>query len=390
MRIGAPEIREHADRVEYRTAVEWSAGSAALWYAVEREHAGLLTELSDAALVGLLIPAMAAGEDIHLEGPVSDRLCFSLSGPLQRLWRYAFPALHPVRIVPKDLRRGFARASGVAAGFSGGIDSFCLVADHTSADCPPSLALTHLLFNNVGSHGPDGQELFRQRYARLRPAADRMGLPFLWVDSNLSDFYRPPFGFLATHVARNASVPFLLQRGIGRYLYASGYSFAEANAQPTGYIGHSETMALPLLSTDALETMSVGAQYTRVEKTLRVAEVPASYEFLDVCAGGNTAGNCSACRKCMRTLLTLDIAGLLDRYALAFDLTEYRRRRDKFIGSTLRGHHAFDVDVVRFAVARGYRFPLKAYLSAPLRTAALVAEWATGARKSPRAQRGGA
>ncbi len=166
MRIGIPELRELADRTEYRVAVEWSAGSATLWYAVEKEHAGLLTDLSDAALVGLLIPAMAAGEDIHLDGEVSERLW---QEPLRTI--PAAPALHhsdacdPSPFTPPSFRAPRPRAAGVATGFSGGIDSFCVLADHYYAEASGDRKVTHLLFNNVGSHGRAGRTLFQERLA---------------------------------------------------------------------------------------------------------------------------------------------------------------------------------------------------------------------------------
>lgn len=373
MHIGTPELFEREGTIGYRTRVEWSAGTATLWYTVEPQFAGLMTDLSDAALVALLIPAMATGEDIRLAGTISDPLWHSVSGPYQRLLRHIFPDLQPVRIAADALCAGGAPVAGVATAFSGGIDSFSVLADYHFADGPSNARVTHLLFNNVGSHGKAGEQLFHARYTRLQPTADRMGLPFVRVNSNLDTFYGKDFGFLETHTARNASVPLLLQCGIGRYLYASGYSFAEANAVPTRNIGHSDTMLLPLLSTSTLEMRSAGAEYTRVEKVRRLADLPATYDALDVCVRGGNAGNCSTCSKCLRTLLTMEIAGVIDRYADIFDLAAYRQRRNRIAGKVLRSRHPFDQDLTTFALETGFHFPLTAYASAPLQSATFLA-----------------
>ena len=365
MRIGIPELRELPDRIEYRAAVEWSAGSATLWYAVEKEHAGLLTDLSDAALVGLLIPAMVSGEAIHLDGEVSERLWQSLSGPYQQLLRSIIPTLRPVAIHAAAFRAPRPRAAGVATGFSGGIDSFCVLADHYYAAASGDRKVTHLLFNNVGSHGPRGESLFQERLAAARRGASEIGLPLVAVNSNLDAFYGPDLRFQQTHTPRNASVALLLQGGIGRYLYASTYSRADAVVRPWHDISCGDLVGLPMLSTDALTAASSGSEHTRVEKTLRVATIPVTYRTLDVCAAGTAAGNCSACIKCLRTLLTLEIAGVVDRYAPVFDLDTYRHKRARFWRRVFRSRSPLAKEVLRFAVERDHPLPWQVYATSP-------------------------
>lgn len=382
MRIGIPEIREQADRIEYRAEVEWSAGSATLWYAVEKEHAGLLTDFSDAALVGLLIPAMAAGEDIHVEGEVSERLWRNLSGPYQRVLRSIIPSLRPVVIHATAFRAPRPRAGGVATGFSGGIDSFCVLADHYYAEASGDRKVTHLLFNNVGSHGARGEQLFRERLTAARRGAAAVGLPLVAVSSNLDAFYGPGIGFQQTHTLRNASVALLLQGGIGRYLYASTYALADAVIRPWYDISCGDPIGLPMLSTDTLEAASTGGEYTRVEKTLRVAALPITYQALDVCAAGAAAGNCSACLKCLRTLLTLEIAGVVDRYARAFHLETYRRKRAKYWRKVLRSRSPLVREVARFAVERDHPLPWRVYATLPFHATVHLARRAV--RRAPR------
>src|SRR5438309_136737 len=87
-------------------------------------------------------------------------------------------------------------------------------------------------------------------------------------------------------------------------------------------------LLLPLLGTERLECIASGGQYTRVDKTIRVARVDASTQFLDVCVNPWMATerlNCSGCWKCLRTQLTLAVLGELDRYDKVFDVGLYRR-----------------------------------------------------------------
>lgn len=366
MHIGTPELVQRGDALEYVARVNGTAGASTLWYRVERGFADMLTTSSDAALVALLIPAMAAGEDMHVDGEVSERLYHSLAGPYQDLLRAVIPSLHRVAIHASGFQAPRSRPAAVATGLSCGIDSYCLLLDHCFADDPVDGKVTHLLFNNVGSHGKDGERVFRQRLARVAPVAARIGLPLVAIDSNLDEFYGAGLSFIQTHTPRNASVALLLQGGIGRWLYAAGYSNDTMFVGPTHEIAAADGAALPMLCTESLDITLRGGEYTRAQKTLRVAGLPLSYGTLDVCANPVTDRNCSICQKCLRTLLTLEIAGHLELYARAFDLDAYLGRRAKYAAKVLRSRNRFDKDVVDLAVERGFAFPLRSYLASPV------------------------
>lgn len=168
-----------------------------------------------------------------------------------------------------------------------------------------------------------------KRRERLKPIVERIGLPFVTVNSNVSTFYQG-WRFQATHTPRNTSVALLLQQGIGRFLYVSTYSYSDIYVDKTDDIAHADPVILPLLLTTELDVLAVGSEYTRPEKALQVAEIPDSYRVLDVCIRQSSVGNCSRCEKCQRTLLTLEIAGLLERYEDVFDLGAYRRAREVY------------------------------------------------------------
>ena len=355
-------VREEG-KVFYRVSITSKRGVQVLWYALDESFAELISNTCDAALLGLLIPVMAIGEEVYIDGVMSDKLLYNVPR-LQRLLQHVMPSLHQVKIIVKDVYSGDNnRASGVATGFSGGIDSYCLLADHYYWATSEQFKVSHLLFNNVGSHGSGGENLFRKRYKRLALVAERLGLPFVMINSNLDAFYGRSFGFQQTHTLRNASVALLLQGGLGRYMYASAFSYAYAFVGPTSSMAYCDTITLPLLSTEILEASSVGSEYTRVEKVLRVAEIPDSYDTIDVCVNANYAGeyiNCSRCWKCMRTLATLEIAGFIERYSPSFDLSYYWHRRSEYFRDLLARQgrpQPNDREVIQFAQERGYLLP---------------------------------
>ncbi|MGH7566347.1 MAG: hypothetical protein ACREK2_05915 [Gemmatimonadota bacterium] len=376
MKIGRPELLERNRELVYRVGVESPEGAIELWFSVAEEYGDLVSDRADAALLGLILPAMRRGEDLHVEGPVSERLYYNLAGPFQIVMREVIPSLSRIRILPAEIRSGLRRARGVATGFSAGVDSFSVLADHHYGDPTPGFRLTHLLYNNVGSHGPAGNPLFRLRYERLRPVTDRIGLPFVAVDSNLMSFYSE-VSFKHSYSLRNASVALLLQAGIGRSFHAAGTVLKGTHTGPARDVAFSDPVTLPMVSTECLDALSVGGIYSRVEKTLQVAQIEDSYAVLDVCVRNDRLGNCSTCKKCVRTLLTLEIAGLLDRYAAVFDFDAYRKNRHWRVARILRKTRAMSVEILVLARERGYRFPLRERLIA-LTGLDAVRDWLVG------------
>lgn len=360
MQINHPQLSRCENQTIYSVQVVTSFGERSFWFSVDREFEDFIQTSCDAPLIALLIPAMASGEDIQIRGKVSERLYHSLSNSVQILLRRVIPSLHQISIHPEELSTQDQRAEGVAAGFSGGIDSFSLLDDYyLDEQIPAGNKLTHLLFNNVGSNGNGAraEKLFLERYARVKPLADRLNLPFIKVNSNVNDFYNNHLDHEQTHTIRNASVAHLLQNGISRWMYASAYSFDQIFVGKTRSLAHTDPILLPLLSTEVLDCVSVGSEYTRIEKTLQVAEIPESYTTLNVCV--KNAANCSLCTKCLRTLLTMEIAGVLDRYSSVFDLDIYRQHRDLYIGKLLQNEHPFAQEIIHFAKEKNFPLPKK-------------------------------
>lgn len=341
--------------------VDSSIGPTELWYEVSEPGSDLVDDSADAALVGLLLPAMLAGEDVHVDGEVSSEILDSARGPAQAVLALLQPLASRIEVTaPATTLQRTPVADGVATGFSGGVDSYCVLADHFYGKVSPGLRISHLLFNNVGSHGVGGERLFRRRFDRLREAAAAISLPFVAVNSNLAEFYRG-IPFEQSHTVRNASVGHLLSAGIGRLIYASAYGYSDIAIKRGRGMGCADPILLPLLSTRRLALIASGSEHTRVAKTQRVAEIPESYASLDVCGSGRHVGpkiNCSRCWKCARTMLTLEIAGVLDRYSDVFDLNAYRSIRTRHCARVLRSQDPLLVEIASFARGEGFDFPI--------------------------------
>jgi len=364
MIIRTPEVIEDGHKVIVRTLVDYKNRQEKVWFSVYSENKEWLTpETQDAFVLALLLLAMKEKEDLYIEGAMSEKLFYNVVNHYMPIIISCIPSLSRIRIIPEELRSTiYAQTKGgVATGFSGGIDSFCVLADHLFGSVPDGFRVTHLLFNNVGSHGAGGSRLFWDRYSRLLPAAEELGLPFIAIDSNLGELL--PFGYQLTCTIRNISAVLLLQKLIRRFYFASTYKYEDCFVGEAPDMATSDPIAVHLLSTETTECISSGCQYSRVEKTMRVAEIQLSHEYLDVCVDIAGGGNCSVCVKCARTLLTLEIIGKLEEYKGIFNLEKYGKIRNRYISKVLSGKKPLQRELVQLSKELKYDFPflLKCY-----------------------------
>lgn len=376
LRIGRPTVQQVGSRIRYEVPV--AAGYPApdrLWFEVTGLPEGV-SDRADAAAATLLMPAMMNGATLSIEGTVTAELVHQLRHGVQQVIQALAPELAVVEVLAAAPAPAGAMAPGVLTGFSAGIDSYLTLADYLwAADVPDSLRVTHLVYSHVGAHGKDGgARLFRDRLARIAPVVAQWQVPLVVVDSNAEDFYQacyPYLDFDRTHTIRNAAVAFLLQPRIGRLLYSSSMAFRDIAVTESTYMSLVEPVLLPQLSTPGSQLHAVGSEYTRVAKTIRVAELGQARSTLEVCSGQGRAGNCSICHKCLRTQLTLEIAGLLDRFQDVFDLARYRRVRQQYLVEVLTDpqHDPFLAEIRELAQHRGFRWPASAVWSGRSRRA---------------------
>ena len=360
MRIGKPELDPGNGEITWSVDVHGLAEAPdRLWFRLPAQYADMVTGLADPAVIGLIVPAMHAGERIQADGAVTGELSHSLTHGYQHILEAVIPGLRRVALdTPFTVEAG-DQAPGVATGFSAGVDSFAVLAEHYFSAVPDVLRLTHLTFFNVGSHnsGEMGRRRFRERFGLLAPVAAEIGLPFIPVDSNLDDFYTFS-NYQQTYGPRNIAAASLLQEGIGRYFFAGSFSFAHTGVRRSNDTAFSDPISLPMLTTRRFRPVSHGNQYTRVEKTLIVADTQASHVSLNVCVTPSSDGrNCSQCDKCLRTELTLEIAGRLEEFRQVFDLDVYRTARVPFLDWVAATDDEFALEIRDQARRAGFRLP---------------------------------
>ena len=365
MQISLPTRTVDENRAKLSARIVSGKEVKEVFFSVPAEKADWFSlDRCDGFVVGLLFQAMQRNENIVVEGPMSSHLFHNLQHFFIPMMSRAFESLHPIEIVPAALTHDATAATGVATGFSGGIDSFATIIQHFVQETDADYRINCFLFHNVGSHShgsaEDARRLFWERYETVRPFTEEVNIPIIAVDSNLGDVF--PISFLTMHSALNASIPLVLQNHFQRYYYASTYSYADCGVSRTDDIARFDPFAFHLLSTEGLDCVSTGCQMSRVQKTELVTTYEPTQRYLNVCVDPSFAGkNCSVCFKCMRTLFTLEVLGKAEFYEAVFDLAKYRQARSRYSLKILRyKRNSFEAEIADLVSHRGSGFLAKA------------------------------
>ncbi|MGB0600451.1 MAG: hypothetical protein ACPGLY_27560 [Rubripirellula sp.] len=361
MIIHTPEI-EVVDGIAKATAdIEYAQYRTSLWYSVEEKYASYLTKRLDGFLVGLLLLAMRHGENIQVKGGISPRLYYNLTNYYMEIMQQFHPGFKRVEIVPLSLDEAEydPEAKAVVTGFSGGIDSWCCIADHLHpTQVPPGYQLTHLIFNNVGAHqtgriahSDRERQLARIRFDQLKVSSEQLGLEFIRTDSNLGEVLK--MHSIGTHVPSNVSAALQLQDLFGKFYYASAHHYRNTFIGHVNDIAYADSAAVHLLSTESFECISSGCQHTRIDKTKIVCGIDGPQHSLNVCLNPfmyEGERNCSFCKKCCRTLLTLELLGELERFQGVFNLERWKSIRSRYVLRVLRKNSgSFEREIADFA-----------------------------------------
>jgi hypothetical protein len=329
MIIHPPELTQNGDRVRFSARIDVETPGVetpdALWFQFDEKYGEFITENGDPLIVGLLPVAMRLGEDIVVEPSVSPRLAYGIEQyqHILHAWRPDYFPLIDIRYVHLEARARPGNPGAVGTLFSDGVDSFYTLWRRLSDREPvPEYQITHAVMIN-GFHNYedlDETEFFPDLRRVNQPMFDRLGVEFLVVGSNLGEFRRHAFHRFRgsrSYVTALICGPLVLGGLFSRFYVPGAFSYVGA----LGAHG-SHPITDFLLSTEAFETVHEGAELIREEKVEALADWPETFPLLHPCFrtptfsdDATTLYNCCRCEKCVRTMITLDLHGALDRYA---------------------------------------------------------------------------
>ncbi len=260
----------------------------------------VLSDNYEALLSCALLPAMSAQSNLIVEGEVSQRLITNL--PLLQekysLWNRSLERIEILKAIP--VIRASTANKKIATFFSGGVDSFYTLLKNQEE-------ITDIVF----VHGFDIQlehREYRNRISKnINNIAKHFGKHLIEIETNLRDFLDlfikyPKWGWnIALVIAGHLLHPFLDK------LY-----------EPIGYnrldLFPSGSRLIPYWSTEGFGFYQDGVEVFRTEKVDFLSTHDFVLENLRVChKKPSTTLNCGKCEKCIRTMISLEAAGALDK-----------------------------------------------------------------------------
>jgi len=129
LRVVDVDVRESGRGTRIGATVVWERNKRApdeLEFVYRDTPANAVVTAGDALAATVFMPAMAAGEDVAIDAPVSKRLYDGL-GRLADVWLPLMPKWRPVDVSAELVDRSDLSPTVVAACFSAGVDSFYTV-----------------------------------------------------------------------------------------------------------------------------------------------------------------------------------------------------------------------------------------------------------------------
>jgi hypothetical protein len=267
---------------------------------------------ADPALATTLMPAMTRGGDLRIDDarPVSARLLRNqaewqaIQRSWSKRWQLGMPPLQEVEVsAPSRLAEAPAQGGRVATFFSGGADSWAALLDNPD--------VTDLVFArglDLVPGWPQHETLADEVEARLREAADELGLPLHVVDTNVRTFSDPLLRWETYAPSVLAAIALLFAPLFERVLIATDL---EHDRQiPLG----AARLVDHLWSTEGLEVADWGGRFSRTERLARIADHPLVQRTLRVCwENRDGAYNCGRCGKCLLTMIPLEAIGAREK-----------------------------------------------------------------------------
>jgi hypothetical protein len=360
--VHEPQLRESPSEVTVEAAVELQDSTGGypptLWFTFPRPVGPFVTTRADGFAVALLPLAMSLGESLTVHGDLSYRLVHGMREyqRFQAAWKPDTFTAVEVRADGVYRRDPGEATPAVGTAFSGGVDSFHTVWTHLPGNEPYApYRISHCLM--INGFDPDADLANSGSFLKIErlyaPMMERLDLQMIVARTNLLQFLG--LALQKQSFAAFVTAPALvLGRLFSRYYVPSSYMFSHLSRFPDG----SHPMFDHLLGTETMETIHDGGTLTRVAKTVAISRWPETFDLLRVCfktTGPQPAreaiANCCECEKCLRTMMTLDIAGALKDYrCFAKPLTGSQIRRADY---TYPGTRVFAEEIIDFAKQEG-------------------------------------
>lgn len=358
---------QNAETLEVTYCVIIRGNPYNLTYKISGESIDPVPMLCDAVIVSLLYYAIKHGLSYVSDFPVSEKLYYNLT-------KHVIPQLCATNNrdsgmiqIQMPLSKEVYHGEWVGTGISLGVDSFTTIHEYNEKCNLEGYQLTHLVHLKTGAHhGQLGyynqqteDKLFVAENTKVKEFCQNHKYKLITIETNLHALICTEFGygFDTTHTYRNLGCILLLQNQFNKYYYASACNLDKFDIKLSKDVAYYEKWLIPHISNESISFYSANTNMTRIQKVAFLSEFEDTYDNLHVC--WHETDNCGRCKKCIRTLVTLDILGVLDKYSRAFNLDHYYSERDSMICEVilLRKFDMSYMEIYNFMVRNNYKMP---------------------------------
>jgi hypothetical protein len=279
-------------------------GHDVLSFIVPRRFAEFIFADASPFASALLLPAMKLGEDLVIRGSVSTRLHAGMTEIIRIVSGWDI-GLKPIDVIVDELVPDQITPGVTGSFFSGGVDSFYTYLRHKNDQHP----ITHLMLVKGYDIDHHNSRLWDATVHNIGQIAKVEQATLIEIESNVRSLTDPILSWTYSHGGCLAAAAMCLRRGIGQ-MYIASSADAEHQALQGSHVAVDH-----LWSTETLRFVHDGAEASRINKIdWQIAESQLALKYLRVCnMNEKRAYNCGKCEKCLRTMVSLYAAGVLDK-----------------------------------------------------------------------------
>ena len=273
----------------------------------DEPHDGYVMGDASPFAAALLLPAMRQGEDLIIRGSISKQLHKGMHAIMHEVLEWDI-GLKPIRI-EADILTPDARKPGRSASFfSGGVDSFYTYLKHKTDPLRADRIDTFILIRGFDIDQRNAR-LWQRTLQNVSAIATADDIGLALVKTNIKTLVDPILVWDYSHGGCLAAVGLFLRGAFHQIYIPSGRSAGEQ--VPWG-----SNLALDgHWSTESTTFVHDGTEATRINKVIwQIARSPLALEHLRVCyLNEKESYNCGKCDKCLRTMINLYVAGVLEK-----------------------------------------------------------------------------
>jgi hypothetical protein len=274
-----------------------------VYFSVDKKYGEMVVADGSVFLPLALIAATKYKSDVVIDGRISAKLLQNASKVVELFTSWKL-INHRVNIFATHTDEDRDSMQKIGCFFSGGVDSFYTYLKNSEWETIDALILVQGFDIDLKNKG-----LYAKVKANIVKVAENQNKKLIEVETNLRQFSDSIVEWDFAHGAAMACVALMLRRYFGKVYFSGG--------MPTSFLRpygvHPDLD--PLWSTESLIVVHEGIEDDRLAKIQKyISKAPIALETLRVC-WKNPKGqyNCCECEKCLRTMLSLHSAGVLDK-----------------------------------------------------------------------------